>query len=104
MRRFRSPAVDMMRQWIEAHCGGEDPTEPMRALLDEILVEIGTNLLRDLPRTRAYHQNAGPLNENELLWAGNVLKLIRDHTGLASEPAQPIERPARRGLMGRLRE
>jgi hypothetical protein len=103
MRRFRTPALDMMRQWIEAHCGGEDPTEPMRALLDEILSEVGTNLLRDLPHTRAYHATAGTLGPDELLRAGSVLKLIRDQTGLGTEPAQPVERPARKGLSGRLR-
>jgi hypothetical protein len=104
MRRFRSPAVDIMRAWVEEHCGGQDPTEPMRALLDAIQVEIGTNLLRDLPRTRAYHSVSGTLGEDELLRAGNVVKLIRDQTGLAPEPGQPIERPARRGLSGRLQQ
>jgi len=85
-----------MRQWIEAHCGGEDPTEPMRALVDAIQVGVGTELLRELPRTRAYHVQAGELKPGELLMAERVITLIRERTGLLTEPGQPVERTAQK--------
>lgn len=86
--------MELMRQWIESHCGGGDPTEPMRALVDAIQVGIGSELLRELPRSRAYHARGGELEPGELLMADRVVKLIREKTGLASEPGQPIERAA----------
>lgn len=95
-QKFRSPALELMRQWIEAHCD-DDPTESIRALVDAIQVGIGTDILRQLPRTRAYHARAGELGAGELLIAGRVEDLIREKTGLHAEPGQPVERKARRG-------
>lgn len=95
MKQFRSPALELMRQWIESHCD-DDPTDAIRALVDAIQVGIGSELLRELPRTRAYHARGGPLDDGELLMAERVTGLIREKTGLTTEPGQPVERKSRK--------
>jgi hypothetical protein len=100
-RRFREPAAEMLTQWIEAHCGREvDPTETVRAVIDMVEVGVGSELLRQLSRTRAYHRASGALDDGEFLMAGAVMHLIRETTGMAAEPGQPIEKPTRRGISG----
>ena len=84
-----------MRQWIEAHCD-DDPTDAMRALVDSIQVGIGSELLRELPRARAYHARAGELEAGELLLAERVVGLIREKSGMFSEPGQPVERTTKK--------
>jgi hypothetical protein len=104
-REFREAADEMMVQWIKAHCNEDaDPTEVWRTLVDLVGVRIGSQVLRGLPATRAYHVQSGELGEQEALHAGNVIRLIRRATGMADEPGQPVERPTRNGLRGRLRK
>jgi hypothetical protein len=100
-RQFRDPSVEMLVQWINAHCHGDaDAVATVRPLIDAIQTSIGTQLLRNLPRARAYHAQTGKIEPNELLMAGQVITLIRHMTGMGDEPGQPVERPSRRTSVG----
>jgi 2-C-methyl-D-erythritol 4-phosphate cytidylyltransferase len=100
-RQFRDPSVEMLVQWINAHCQEpEGAVATVRPLIDAIQTSLGTQLLRNLPRTRAYHAQTGQLDANELLVAGHVVNLVRQLTGMGDEPGQPIERPSRRTSVG----
>lgn len=100
---FREPAVEILNRWITQHCHDADPTEVVRAVLDSVQTRVGQDLLRNLPRTRAYHIRTGDLEPNELLTSGAVMALIRRTTGMEeAEPGQPIERDTRRGLRARI--
>jgi hypothetical protein len=99
--RFRDPAVEMLVQWINAHCHEPaDAADTVRPLIDAIQTGMGQQLLRNLHRTRAYHAKTGSLTPDELLQAGAVISLIRHTAGMSDEPGQPVERPARRSGIG----
>lgn len=99
MRRFREPIYEQVALLLEAYwrpgLSSTEKTEILRTVIDAIHTNVGATLLRELHRTRAYHARSGELGPNELLRSDDVLALVRQQTGLASEPQQPVERPTR---------
>jgi hypothetical protein len=106
VRHFREPVYEQVAKVLDAYWRPDvtaaTKIEILRLVIDTVQTSVGENLLRGLPHTRAYHLRSGALGEtDELLLSGPVMRLIRETTGMAAEPGQPIERTARRGISRR---
>ena len=108
LRRFREPIYDTVSMMLDTYwrpgLSVDEKADILRTIIDTVQGGVGTRLLRDLHRTRAYHDRSGELGPDELLHASAAMSLIREATGMAAEPGQPVVRDAQRhrGLRGRL--
>jgi hypothetical protein len=108
VRRFREPIYDQVSMMLDTYWRPgltvDEKAEILRTVIDTVQNSVGVRLLRELHRTRAYHDRSGELGGDELLHAKLTMSLIREATGMAAEPGQPVVRDAQRprGLRGRL--
>jgi hypothetical protein len=108
VRRFREPIYDTVSMMLDTYWRPgltvDEKAEILRTIIDTVQSGVGVRLLRDLHRTRAYHDRSGELGGDELLHAQAVMSLVREATGMAAEPGQPVARDGQRprGLRGRL--
>jgi hypothetical protein len=108
VRRFREPIYDTVSMMLDTYwrpgLSVDEKADILRTVIDTVQSGVGNRLLRDLHRTRAYHTRSGELGPDELLHAQAVMSLIREATGMAAEPGEPVARETQRhrGLRGRL--